>query len=215
MASCCRSGPCEEMFSPRVARRSLRRYRERGLDELERAMVTAGGAGGLGGARVLEIGGGIGALQAELLEAGAESGEIVELVPAWEPYARELAREKGLEQRVEFRIADLIEEPGAVGSADVVVLNRVVCCSPDGVRLAGVAATLARRTLVLSFPRDRFLVRVGLGLVNGVMRALGRSYRTFVHPRAALVAAAEGEGLALAEADRGFLWEFVAMRRRA
>ena len=215
MASCCRSGPCEEMFSPRIARRSLRRYRERGLDELERAMVAAGRAEGLGGASVLEIGGGIGALQAELLEAGAESGEIVELVAAWEPYARELAREKGLEQRVEFRIADVIEEPGAVAAADVVVLNRVVCCSPDGVRLAGVAAGLARRTLVLSFPRDRFLVRIGLGLVNGVMRALGRSYRTFAHPRAALLAAAEGEGLMLAEADRGFLWEFVAMRRRA
>ena len=215
MASCCRSGPCEEMFSPRMARRSLKRYRERGLDELERAMVAAGGAEGLEGARVLEIGGGIGALQAELLEAGADTGEIVELVPAWEPYARELAREKGLEQRVEFRIADVIEEPGGVVPADVVVLNRVVCCSPDGVRLAGVAATLARRKLVLSFPRDRFLVRLGLRLVNGGMRVLGRSYRTFVHPRAALVAAAEGEGLTLAEADRGFLWEFIALRRPA
>jgi hypothetical protein len=198
-----------------MARRSLKRYRERGLDELERAMVAAGGAGGLEGVRVLEIGGGIGALQAELLAAGADTGEIVELVPAWEPYARELAREKGLEQRVEFRIADVIEESGGVGPADVVVLNRVVCCSPDGVRLTGVAATLARRKLVLCFPRDRFLVRVGLGLVNGGMRVLGRSYRTFVHPRAALVAAAEGEGLTLAEADRSFLWEFIALRRPA
>jgi len=203
------------MFSPRMARRSLKRYRERGLDEVEQGMVAAGKAGGLDGARVLEIGGGIGALQAELLEAGAEEGEIVELVSAWEPYARELAREKGLEQRVEFRVADVIEEPAGVEPADVVLLNRVVCCSPDGVRLAGVAATLARRTLVLSFPRERFLVRVGLGLVNGGMRAFGRSYRTFLHPRALLVAAAEGEGLTLAEADRGFLWEFVALRRPA
>jgi hypothetical protein len=29
------------------------------------------------------------------------------------------------------------------------------------------------------------------------------------------VAAAEGEGLTLAEADRGFLWEFIALRRPA
>ena len=198
-----------------MARRSLKRYRERGLDELERGMVAAGGAEGLEGARVLEIGGGIGALQIELLAAGAESGEVVELVRAWEPYARELAREKGLEERVAFRIADVIEEPGGVDAADVVVLNRVVCCSPDGVRLTGVAAGLARRRLVLSFPRDRLLVRFGLSLVNGGMRLLGRSYRTFVHPRTALVAAAEGEGLTLAEADRGFLWEFVALRRPA
>ena len=143
-----------------------------------------------------------------------QSYSTPELVPAWEPYARELAREKGYEQRVAFRIADVIEQPNEVEAADVVVLNRVVCCSPDGVRLAGVAAMLARRTLVLSFPRDRLMVRFGLGLVNGGMRIFGCSYRTFVHPRAALVAAAEGQGLALVEADRGFLWEFVALHRR-
>ncbi len=178
-------------------------------------MVAACSADGLTGARVLEIGGGIGALQAELLEAGAEQGEIVELVPAFEPYARELAKDKGLEQRIAFRVADVIEKPDSVEPADVVVLNRVVCCSPDGIRLAGVAARLARRTLVLSFPRDRFLVRTGLRLVNASMAAFGRSFRVFVHPRASLVAAAEAEGLDLTEAERGFAWEFVALRRRA
>jgi magnesium-protoporphyrin O-methyltransferase len=203
------------MFSPRVARRSLRRYRERGLGDLEREMVAAGGADGLEGVRVLEIGGGIGALQAELLEAGAEEGEVVELVSAYEPYARELARELGLEERSSFRVADVIDRPGDVAPADVVVLNRVVCCSPDGVRLTGIAAALARRTLVLSFPRDRFVVRSGLRLVNLGMRVLGRSFRVFVHRRAALVAAAEAEGLGIADAGGGFAWEFVALRRPA
>jgi spermidine synthase len=203
------------MFSPRLARRSIRRHRERGLDELERGMIAAGATDGLAGARVLEIGGGIGALQAVLLEEGAAEGEIVELVAAYEPYARELARDLGLEERVAFRVVDVIEHPDAVQPADVVVLNRVVCCSPDGIRLTAVAAALARRTLVLSFPRDRFLVRAGLRLVNLAMRTLGRSFRVFVHPRAALVAAAEAEGLGLVEGDRGFAWEFVALHRRA
>jgi Methyltransferase domain len=203
------------MFSPRVARRSLRRYREQGLGDLEREMVAAGAAAGLEGARVLEIGGGIGALQVELLNAGADEGEIVELVSAYEPYARELARERGLEERVTFRVADVLESPEAVKPADVVVLNRVVCCSPDGIRLTGSAARLARRTLVLSFPRDRALVRAGLRLVNLTMAAMGRSFRVFVHPRAALVAAAEAEGLGIAETGGGFAWEFVALRRPA
>lgn len=178
-------------------------------------MVAAGAADGLDGARVLEVGGGIGALQAELLEAGAEQGEIVELVSAWEPYARELAREKGLNERISFRVADVIEGHEGVEPAEIVVLNRVVCCSPEGIRLAGIAAGLARRTLLLSFPRDRFLVRSGVRLVNVGMRLFGRSFRVFVHPRTALVAAAEAEGLGLAEAGHGFAWEFVALRRRA
>jgi hypothetical protein len=192
----------------------LRRYRTKGLDELERQMLASAGADGLAGARILEIGGGIGALQAELLASGAERGEVVELVAAYEPYAHELARDKGLEDRVTFQVADVLDEPGSVEPADVVVLNRVVCCSPDGVALAGVAARLARRTLVLSFPRDRIFVRIGLRLVNISMRLFGRSFRVFAHPRSALLAAAEGEGLRLADSGTGgFAWEFVALHR--
>ncbi len=162
---------------------------------------------------MLEIGGGIGVLLAELLDAGAERGEVVELVSAYEPYARELAREKGFEDRTSFRVEDVLENPEEVEPADVVVLNRVVCCSPDGVRLAGVAAGLARRTLVLSFPRDRFLVRSGLRLVNGAMRLMGRSFRVFAHPRTSLLAAAEAEGMDISAVGERFAWEFVALRR--
>ena len=39
----------------------------------------------------MDIGGGIGAIQAELLTAGASQGEIFELVGAYERYATELA----------------------------------------------------------------------------------------------------------------------------
>ncbi len=201
------------MFKPRFARRSLRRYTEKGLDPLERRMVASAVEGGLEGARVLEIGGGIGAIQAELLQAGAERGEVVELVSAFEPYARELAREKGFEERTSFCVADVLENPAAVEPADVVVMNRVVCCSPDGIQLTAAAARLARRKLVLSFPRDTVWMRFGIGLLNGGLWLIGRSFRVFVHSRDALVAAAEAEGLRLEGTGRGLAWEFAALRR--
>jgi magnesium-protoporphyrin O-methyltransferase len=176
-------------------------------------MVASAAGDNLAGARVLEIGGGIGTIQAELLEAGAGLGEVVELVAAWEPYARELAREKGQADRTTFRVADVLEDPEAVDRADIVVLNRVVCCSPDGVALAGTAARLARRTLVLSFPRHAFWVRSGLAMLNVGLALMRRSFRVFVHQPAALVAAAEAEGLQLTDSGRGALWEFAALRR--
>ena len=201
------------MFKPRFARRSLRRYREKGLDPLERRMVESAVEGGLEGASVLEIGGGIGAIQAELLEAGADRGEVVELVSAYEPYARELARERGLEERISFRVADVLDDPSTVEQAEVVVMNRVVCCSPDGIELTSAAARLARRTLVLSFPRDTVWMRFGIGLLNGGFWLIRRSFRVFVHSRDALVAAAEAEGLRLEDTGRGVAWEFAALRR--
>ena len=202
------------MFSARAAQRSLRRYRRKGLDRLGRDLLASVSADAAG-ARVLEIGGGIGAIQAELLEVGAASGEVVELVAAYEPFARELARDKGIDGRTAFRVDDVLEDEGAVEPADVVVLNRVVCCSPDGVSLAAAAARLSRRTLALSFPRDRILVRAGLAVLNGSMRILGRSFRVFVHPRAALVAVAQEEGLRLVETGRTPAWELVVFRRPA
>ena len=128
-------------------------------------------------------------------------------------YARRLAQEKGLESRSTFRVVDVLEQPAAVAPADIVVLNRVVCCSPDGVRLTGVAAGLAKRTLLLSFPRDRLLVRVVVRVANATLWLMGRSFRAFVHPRASLHEAAQLEGFVVTETGRGIAWEFAALRR--
>jgi magnesium-protoporphyrin O-methyltransferase len=201
------------MFNARKARSTLRRYRKKGLDDLERAMVSTAAAQPLAGARVLEIGGGIGTIQAELLAAGASTGEIVELVSAYEPYARQLARDTGIEGRSAFRIADVLEQPEAVAPADIVVLNRVVCCSPDGVRLTAVAGKLAGRMLLVIYPRNRAVVRFVMGFMNGVFALLGRSFRAFLHAPSSIYAAAQNEGLSVAATSRGLVWEFTAFRR--
>jgi magnesium-protoporphyrin O-methyltransferase len=213
MTGCCPAAGCQAMFTPRRARRDLKRYRRKGLDAIERGLVTSVPGGDLEGARVLEIGGGIGALTAELLAAGASRGEVVELVAAYEPYAQQLAEEHGIANRSVFRVADVFAQPAAISAATVVVLNRVVCCSPDGVALTGVAARLAERLLLLSFPRDRWFVRMLAGAVNVGQRLLGRSFRVFLHPPAALHAAARAEGLHAAAAGRDAAWEFVVFRR--
>jgi len=201
------------MFKPKIARKNLKRYRKKGLSAIERQMVASVPDKAIDGARVLEIGGGIGTIQAEFLATGAGEGEIIELVSAYEPYARELAQEKRLETRSRFRVADILAQPEAVAPADIVVLNRVVCCSPDGVRLTEMAARLAKRTLILSFPRDRFLVRMVASLMNSGQRLMGRSFRVFLHPRASLLAAAHAQGFMLAETGQNIAWEFAALHR--
>ena len=201
------------MFRPRTARKDLERYRSRGLDDLERNLVDQARSGGLEGARVVEIGGGIGAIQSELLEHGADRGEIVELVGSYEDSAYELAREKGLEDRISYRVADVLEAPDAVEPADVVVLNRVVCCSPDGIDLAAAAARLARRRLFLTFPRDVVWVRIGVRLLNVGFWTMRRSFRTFVHPNAALLGAIEAEGMSLTGQAEGRFWQLAAFER--
>lgn len=176
-------------------------------------MVEWASEDGLAGASVLEVGGGIGAVAASLLERGAASAVNLEVVPGWEPFARELAAEEGLEGRSEFRVGDLLVDPAVAGPADVVALQRVVCCNPDGVRLAGLAAGLARRVLVLSYPRDTVWTHGFVVAANLVERLRRQSFRAFVHPPTAIIAAAVAQGLELVHRERGLVWEAAALRR--
>jgi magnesium-protoporphyrin O-methyltransferase len=172
-------------------------------------------AHGVEDASVLEIGGGIGALQVELLRGGAAGTTNLELSPEYEETARELLREAGLEERVQRRIGDVVQDPELASPADAVLMHRVVCCYPDADALVGAAAERARRYLVMSFPRDGALFRAGARVLNLGFRLLRWEFRTFIHPPAAILAAAERRGLRLAEETGGRIWHVAALERPA
>ena len=213
MTGCCARHGQEKLFGDRFAKRTARRYRRKGPDAMAQSLARRAAARGLEGATVLELGGGIGQVLLELLKAGAREGEVVELVPSYEEHARALAAEAGLADRAAFRTADLVADPAARRAADIVVLNKVVCCTPDGVELAGIAASLARRTLVLSFPRDVWWAHIGFGVLNVVLRLRRRTFRVFLHPPVALREAAEAHGLTLASERNGPLFRIAAFER--
>jgi Methyltransferase domain len=201
------------VFSERSAKRALRRYRRRGLDRLSARIARLVRDQGVDGT-LLEAGGGIGALGIELLEAGAERATNVELSPAYEAAAAELAREHGLEDRVERKVGDFVTED-EVGAADAVVMNRVVCCYPDYEALVGTAADRARRLLVFSFPRENVLVRAAFGVMNLWLRLTGTDFRGFVHPVNAMFEVAEERGLTPVAHHRGLFWQLAALGRPA
>lgn len=212
MSDCC-SLPrgYDKLFGEKAARRNLKQYRRRGLDAVGQEIVDFLRGRGVGGLTILEIGGGIGALETELLKAGASSAVNAELSPAYEPVARELWEEEGVEERAEYRIGDVTQN--GVGPADAVVMNKVVCCYPDAEALVGAAAERARRYLVMSFPRERRLTRFAFGGLNLAARLLRWEYRSFIHPVAEILGAAERRGLKLADEHRGLIWQIVALER--
>jgi 2-polyprenyl-3-methyl-5-hydroxy-6-metoxy-1,4-benzoquinol methylase len=202
-----------KVFSQRAARRDAKRYRRDGLDETAEEMTSFLRERGIAGASVLEIGGGIGAIQLELLKAGAARATNLELSPEYEDVAGELAREQGVAEQVERRLGDVVSEPALAGEADAVVMHRVVCCYPDYDALVGAAAERARRYLVMSFPRSRWAIRAGFSLVNLGARLLRWEYRTWVHPPQGVVGAAEGRGLRVTWESRGRIWQVAALER--
>jgi magnesium-protoporphyrin O-methyltransferase len=215
VSSCCRPESYGAVFSEKAAARALRRYRKRGLDALsERIAAVLREHGGLRNTTVLEVGGGIGALEVELLGAGADRATNIELSPEYEEAAAELAREHGVEDRIDRRVGDFVTEP-SVPDADAVVMNRVVCCYPDYEALVGTAADRTRRLLVFSFPRERMLVRTAFALMNLWLRLTRNDFRGFVHPVRAMFEVAQRHGLTPIVQHHGFVWQLAALERTA
>jgi 2-polyprenyl-3-methyl-5-hydroxy-6-metoxy-1,4-benzoquinol methylase len=195
-----------------AAAQAARRYRQQGIDKTAQQMVAFLERHGIDGATVLEIGGGVGELQIELLKRGAARTVNLELSPAYEEEAARLLRENGVAGRAE-RHHDLAADPDGVEPADVVVLHRVVCCYPDYERLLGAAAEHARRLLVFSYPPRNAVSRFLIGAQNLFFRLRRMEFRTFAHPPAHMLAAVQERGLHRAYAHHPLVWQIAGFER--
>jgi 2-polyprenyl-3-methyl-5-hydroxy-6-metoxy-1,4-benzoquinol methylase len=213
MGDCCDRGDYEATFNEAFARRIARRYRRRGLTKVERRLVGFLVDQGIEGATVLEIGGGLGEVQVELLRAGAARVTNLEISPSYESEARRLLESTGFSDRVDRRIIDIAAAPDEVEPAEVVVLHRVVCCYENYSALLGAAGSHSRRLLVFSHPPRSVLLRSLFAWDNAVRRIRRNDFRGFVHPPEAMVAVLEAQGLSVQRRHHSWDWDVVGLVR--
>ena len=215
MASCCCQG-VDEMFGEKTAQQDLRRYRRRGPSKPTRMLLEALRREGIDHATVLDIGGGIGAIQQELLDAGAGSATSVEASAAYLRAAREEAERRGHSARITYQAGDFVALADGVPPADVVTLDRVLCCYPDMESLVGRSADRARRLYGLVYPRDTWWIAFGFRLMNLMMRVGRRAFRVHLHRTSAVDAVAREHGLTPRLTRRaGPVWQVALYARES
>ena len=213
MSGCCSAGDLDDIFTPKQARADAKKYRRDGLDAEAARIVDAVRRFAGDGITLLEVGGGVGAIQLELLRSGARSATNVELSRSYEGPARELAAEAGLAERIERVVGDFIVEAPALPAADAVVMQRVVCCYPHATSLVEAAVEHARKVLVITLPRDTWWIRSVIGIANVWPRLRGWKFRAYVHPTSRVIDAAANKEMRLAEHRRGFIWQMLVLTR--
>jgi 2-polyprenyl-3-methyl-5-hydroxy-6-metoxy-1,4-benzoquinol methylase len=215
MGCCATTTRAESVFGDRMAACDLRRYRKKGPKRPTRLLLDALRAEGVEGKTVLDIGGGIGAIQHELLDAGAASATSVEASAPYLRTAREESERRGHEGRVDFRYGDFVELAPEIEAADVVTLDRVICCYPDMEALVSQSAARAHTFYGLVYPRDTRLVRLGFATVNLVLRLFRKPMRAFVHRVREVERVVEAGGLRLHYSARVGAWQVAVYRRAA
>lgn len=213
MSCCDHCRDAENFFDRRDAHQRLKRYRRRGPEGTTQLLVDAIRAAGISGASVLEIGGGVGVVHHELLRAGAARATDVDASSAYLEAARSESRRQGHADRVSYLHGDFVALAPTIAAADVVALDRVICCYPDMPALVGAAAVRANRLLGLVFPRDAWWVRAGVRLVNLGFALQRRAFRIFCHPTAAVEAEVRKAGLRRRVYRTSGLWQVVVYER--
>ena len=211
---CC-TGYCaaEAQFDRKVAERDLRRYRRRGADATTRLMLAELRRWPLEGRRLLDVAGGIGVISKERAGTGVASATIVEASPAYLEVARREAGSQFGSRPTQFILGDFAVIAGTLPEADVVTLDRVVCCYPDAEALLQQAAGRARQLLAFSYPRDRWYVRTLIVLENFWRRLTGKEFRAFVHGPERMRAVLEAAGLVRATRRETLVWTLDFYRR--
>ena len=211
----CGATACESQFDKKRAARELESYRSRGpVNPTTRAMIQLLRRAGVMGSTLLDIGGGIGAIQYDLLAAGAQGVTAIDASSAYQQAAREEAERRGVSARIDFRLGDFVALAGEVAAADVVTLDRVVCCYPEMEPLVRLSAERCRRLYGLSYPRYRWPVRAVVAIENFFRRLFGNPFRSFVHSVDAMDALIRSAGFAPLNKVRTFAWEIAVYERR-
>lgn len=213
MNCCTHCTALEQTFGRKQAARDLRRYRRKGPAATTAAVVGMVRQSGAAAATLLDIGGGVGVIAFELLDQGVSHAVLAEAAPGYLEAARSEARRRGATARVKFVQGDFVETAGEIESADVVTLDRVVCCYPDHAALLAAAASRCGTILVLSHPRERWAVRLVVGLENLVRRLRRDPFRTFVHPREAMYRVIADAGFVEDSSAESFVWRTVSFVR--
>ncbi len=213
--NCCRPQNYNDLFDKKTARRELRKYRRRGPSRTTRALIDALEKQGVKGATLLDIGGGVGAIQHALLADGVTKALHVDASAAYIEASREEARRRGHEDRVDYRYGDFVALAPEIDAVDVVTLDRVICCYEDMRSLVTTSAQRAKRLYGVVYPRSTSFVRFLVVLFNLFLRITRKTFRVYVHPTDDVEAEITRDGLRRSFHREFLFWQVAVFARNA
>ena len=215
--SCQQCCGIRQEFNSKEGQKELKRFRRRGpdrttqilIDLLRRAIQETGRSR----LTLLDIGAGVGAIHHVLLNGLVSRATHVDASPGQLAAAREETERRGHTAAVDFLEGDFTTIADRVSSADIVTLDRVLCCFDDMEQLVRLASSKTDRFFGAVYPRDVGWMRFGGDVINLVQRLKRSPFRVFMHDPRAVDAVLRSAGLQRLSEQRTAGWEAVVYRR--
>lgn len=203
----------DDVFGMKMARADLEAYQNEGPAKTTQQMIDAIQSLGVDDASLLDIGGGVGVIQHELMAAGLGHSTDVDASSAYIKVAHEEAEKRGYADRATYHHGDFVGLADELDSVDIVTLDRAICCYPDVRALVTKSAQKANRIYAAVFPRDFWWFRLGMPLFNLFFRFRNNPFRVYVHDASLIDRLINEQGLQKTVHHKGFFWQVVVYTR--
>lgn len=211
--TCCATHGTGKFFS-KHARRYEKDFRKKGLRPEQKHLVEGLRACGLAQASLLEIGCGAGGLHLSLLQEGASTATGFDISERMISAAQKLAAEMGMQERAHYQTGDFVALHETAPSADVTVLDKVLCCYENVRALIAASTAKTSRVYAVSYPRESAWVRLFFQTGIFFCKLFRSSFRPYYHPPQEIVRLITAAGFEMAYERRTFIWAVQVFQRR-
>lgn len=181
MANCCvhpaDTGPTGKFFSKRSCSYA-RSFSKGKIERIQRYLIGEIQKESLRGKTLLDIGCGVGTLHLTLLQQGAVSAVGIDMSEQMLSHARSFAQKFGVESQVSYRPGDFMAIADSVDSADITMLDKVICCYEDLEGLINASADKTKFLYAVTFPANNLLTK----LIFKAEIAIAKLFRTGFRP---------------------------------
>lgn len=179
--SCC-TEYTNNHFDDILAQRDLNNYRTKGAKKSTQALLSVLNTLNLEGLHLLDIGAGIGVVSNELRNSGLSEITHNDISSAYiEVFNYEFGKQfPGI--KINSLQGDFVEVSNEIDNADIVVLDKSICCYPHYPELVHTSVSKANTWYAFVIPRDKWWVKFVhyFGELRKTIK--GDAFKSFIYP---------------------------------
>jgi magnesium-protoporphyrin O-methyltransferase len=180
--SCCTNHIIEKQFDNDKVANRVNEYRTKGISKETRILVHEFKSIGVDGYSLLDIGCGYGGIRIELLKSGEAQVENLEASSSYLEAAKIETKKNNFSNNITFTYGDFVEIADQVSAADIVTLDKVICCYDELEPLIKLSCNKTFKFYGLIYPHDSWWEKAAIGFENFIRKIKGNTFRVFVYP---------------------------------
>lgn len=168
-------------FNEKTAAKEYRIYLKKGPSRVTTRIIQQLESHDVTGKTMIDVGGGIGALQWWFLENGGAHTIDIDASTGYLSQAEKHAIDNGWQEKAQFHAGDCTDVYDQIDKADCITLDKVICCYPNYKEILEATCDKSTGYVSLSYPMDGVISQAAARLGGLYFMLKHNPYRPFVH----------------------------------